>query len=95
MLSAAITLLFTLAGIVALASIAHSLRAARTAWEELMREGEVLRAAAALQASAREMGLRPAAARSSGRVIAMPRPAVLAPLPRPLPLPLPLQACAA
>jgi hypothetical protein len=87
MLSAAITLMFTLAGALAIAVIAHCLITARETWAQLMREGEVLRAAAALQASAREMGLRPAGVRISGRVVAMRRPAARAPLP--------LQACAA
>jgi hypothetical protein len=61
MLSAAITFMFTLAAVLAIAVIVHSLREARIAWDRLMREGEGLRAGIAAQAScAREIRLRPA-----------------------------------
>ncbi len=91
MISSLITALFTLAGLLALAVIAHSLREARAVWVRLMREGEELRAGLALPAPAMEMGQRPFAHAAPRRAIAMPRPAVLRPMPR-LPQ---LQACAA
>lgn len=85
MLTAAITLLFTAAAVLACAVIAHSLREAVTAWERLMREGEVLRAGIALQAaSTGEIRLRAAPAQ---RAFATRRPASFQPLP--------LRACAA
>lgn len=81
MLSFAITVLFTLTGIIATATVAHCLVEARAAYARLMREGEVLRAGLALQAAAVEMSLRPA----PRRVIATRRVALPAgsPLPRP------------
>lgn len=85
MLAFAITVLFTLTGLVAVAVIADSLVTARAAWVRLMREGEVMRAGLALQAAARDMSLRqaPAARRAmAGRVPAPRRPQ-------------PLRACAA
>ena len=93
MLSAAISLVFTVAGVLSVAVIAHSLRAARAGWEQLLREGEMLRAGLALQAPARAMGLRPAVVPfpQPRRAFAARRPAG----PMPLPLPLPLRACAA
>ncbi len=84
MLSAAITVLFSLAGLVAIASIAHSLREARAAWARLMREGEVLREAMAFEASLIEMSLRAQALPARRRAIAMPRQTVLLPLPLPV-----------
>jgi hypothetical protein len=85
MLSAAITALFTAAAVLAIAVIAQTLREAVTAWERLMREGEVLRAGIALQVAwAGEMRLRPSPAQRS---FAMRRPVSLQPLP--------LRACAA
>jgi hypothetical protein len=64
MLSTAITVLFTLTGLVAAATIAHSLREARVLYFRLLREGEVMRAGLALQASATTMSLRPAPRRA-------------------------------
>lgn len=58
MLSLAISVLFTLSGIVAVATIAHCLIGARAAYAQLMCEGEVMRAGFALQAAAVEMQLR-------------------------------------
>ena len=85
MLSFAITVLFTLTGLIAVATIAHCLVGARAAYVRLMREGEVMRAGFALQAAAVEMRLRPA----PRRVIAA-RRAVMPMGPR-----LPHPACAA
>lgn len=85
MLSFAITVLFTLTGLVAVATIAHCLVEARAAYTQLMREGEVMRAGFALQAAAIEMSLRPA----PRRVVATRR------VPMPLGPRLPLPACAA
>ncbi|MFM7348852.1 MAG: hypothetical protein ACKO01_05115 [Erythrobacter sp.] len=82
MISAAITLLFASAGLLAVLVITHSLREAHGAWERLMREGEVLRAGIALQASARGMSLRRAAYVEPRRAFATRRPGRLAPLPR-------------
>lgn len=81
MLSFAITVLFTLTGLIAAATVAHCLVGARAAYARLMREGEVMRAGLALQAAAVEMRLRPA----PRRVIATRRVALpLGPrLPRP------------
>ena len=58
MLSLAITCLFSLTGIIAIATVAHCLVEARKAYARLMREGEVMRAGLALQAAAVEMALR-------------------------------------
>lgn len=81
MLSIAITVLFTLTGVIAMATVAHCLAEARAAYERLMREGEVMRAGFALQAAAIEMSLRPAPRRVVATRRVMPR--------------LPLPACAA
>lgn len=86
MLTIAITTLFTFAGVLAVAVIAHSFAEARAAYARLMREGEVLRAGLALQATAIEMSLRPAPALTLRRAVATRRPAGLRS---------PLQACAA
>lgn len=91
MLTILITALFALAGVVSIAVIAHSLVEARAAYARLMREGEVLRAGLALQASVREMSLRAGPALAPRRAVAMQRPVAL----RPHLLPSPLQACAA
>jgi len=77
MLALAITALFTLTGLIAVATVAHCLVGARAAYARLMREGEVMRAGFALQAAAVEMALRPA----PRRVVAMRR--VNSPLLRP------------
>ena len=58
MLALAISALFTLTGIVAVATIAHSLMGARAAYAQLMRAGEVMRSGFAVQATAVEMQLR-------------------------------------
>ncbi|MCZ8369744.1 MAG: hypothetical protein O9293_07230 [Porphyrobacter sp.] len=79
MLSTAITVLFTLTGMIAAASIAHSLRDARVLYLRLVREGEVMRAGLALQASAVEMSLRT----SPRRIVATRRPAMLRQQPLP------------
>ncbi len=86
MLTIAINTLFCIAGILAIAVIAHSLVEARAAYARLMREGEVLRAGLALQASAMEMSLRPNPALAPRRAVATRRPAGMRS---------PLQACAA
>ncbi len=86
MLTIAINALFAFAGLLAVAVIAHSLAEARAAYARLMREGEVLRAGLALQASAREMSLRPVPVLAPRRAVAMRRPAGVR---------LPLPACAA
>lgn len=62
MLATAITLLVALTGVIAAAVVCDSLVAARAAWVRLMREGEVMRAGLSVQASARAISLRPAAA---------------------------------
>lgn len=85
MLAFAITVLFTVTGLVAVAVIADSIVAAHAAWVRLMREGEVMRAGLALQTAAREMRLRPVPAprrAMAGRASAPRRPQ-------------PLQACVA
>jgi hypothetical protein len=79
MLSTAITVLFTLTGMIAAATIAFSLRDARALYLRLVREGEVMRAGLALQASAIEMSLRP----SPRRAVATRRPAMLRQQPLP------------
>jgi len=61
MFAVAITVLFTLTGIIAAAVIADSLLKARAAYARLMREGDVMRAGLALQAAAIDMQLRPSA----------------------------------
>lgn len=81
MLSFAITVLFTLTGLIAVATVAHCLVEARAAYVQLMREGEVMRAGFALQAAAIEMSLRPAPRRAvvTRRVMPqLPRPACAA-----------------
>ena len=85
MLSLAITALITLTGIIAAATVAHSIVEARKAYAQLMREGEIMRAGFALQAAAVEMALRPA----PRRAMAMRRSGL------PAGLPLPRPACAA
>jgi hypothetical protein len=85
MLSLAITCLFTLTGLIAVATVAHCLVEARAAYARLMREGDVLRAGFALQAAAVEMALRPKALAAPRRAVATRRaagPVGLA-LPRP------------
>jgi hypothetical protein len=64
MLSLAITALFTLAGLIAVATVAHCLVEARKAYVRLMREGEIMRAGFAVQAAAVDMALRPAPRRA-------------------------------
>ena len=91
MLTIAITALFAFAAVLSVAVIAHSLAGARAAYSRLMREGEVLRAGLALQATAVEMSLRPNPALAPRRAAATRRPAGL----HPHLLPSPLQACAA
>jgi hypothetical protein len=73
MLSLAITALFTLTGLIAVATVAHCLVEARRAYVRLMREGEVMRAGFALQAAAVEMALRPKALAAPRRAVAMRR----------------------
>ncbi|WP_073977018.1 hypothetical protein [Erythrobacter donghaensis] len=75
MLSLAIAVLFTLSGLIALATVAHCLLEARAAYARLMREGEVMRAGFALQAAAIEMALRPRVAAPPHRAVAMRRAA--------------------
>lgn len=89
MLSLAITVLFTVTGIVATATVVHCLIGARAAYARLMREGEVMRAGFALQAAAVEMSLRPKPVVAPRRAIAARR--VVMPLGPGLPRP----ACAA
>ncbi|WP_285710913.1 hypothetical protein [Erythrobacter oryzae] len=81
MLSLAITALFTLTGLIAVATVAHCLVEARKAYVRLMREGEIMRAGFALQAAAVEMALRPA----PRRAVAMRRMGLPAGLPHPRP----------
>jgi hypothetical protein len=82
MLSAAITILFTVAALVASGVIVHSLRAAHAAWLRLEREGAVLRAGLAVQAAATPMRLRPRPAPlAARRSVARQRTAGLPPLP--------------
>ncbi len=76
MLSIAITLLFTLTGLVATATVVHCLIGARAAYVRLMQEGEVLRAGLALQAAAVEMSLRPRSPAPVRRAVATRRPAL-------------------
>jgi hypothetical protein len=85
MLSFAITLLFTLTGLIAAATVIHCLVEARAAYARLMREGEVMRAGFAAQAAAVEMSLRSRPAAGPRRAVAMRRAPSLRPL----------QACAA
>lgn len=81
MLSLAITVLFALTGLIAIATVAHCLVEARAAYVRLMREGEVMRAGFALQAAAVDMALRPAPRRAvTTRRTGLP---VGLPLPRP------------
>lgn len=91
MLALAIAALFALAGLVAAVVIADSLLVARATWLRLMREGEVMRAGLAAQASARVMSLRPAPALAAGMAT---RRTMAARVPGPL-RQRPLQACAA
>ncbi|MBA4766762.1 MAG: hypothetical protein H2049_03890 [Porphyrobacter sp.] len=85
MLSLAITALIILTGLIAAATVAHCILEARAAYLRLMREGEVMRAGFALQATAVEMALRPA----PRRAVATRRSGL------PGGLPLPRAACAA
>lgn len=85
MLSLAITALIILTGLIAAATVAHCILEARAAYLRLMREGEVMRAGFALQATAVEMALRPA----TRRIVATRRTGL------PGGLPLPRAACAA
>lgn len=75
MLAIALTVLFTLTGLIATAVVADCLIKARAAYAQLMREGEVMRAGFALQASAMEMSLRPKLA--ARRAVATRRPGTL------------------
>lgn len=77
MLTIVINALFAFAAVLSVAVIAHSLTEARAAYARLMREGEVLRAGLALQASAREMSLRPSPALAPRRAVTTRRPAGL------------------
>lgn len=85
MLSLAITVLFTLTGLIALATVAHCLVEARAAYARLMREGEMMRAGFALQAAAIEMALRPGTLAAPRRAAATRRAGLSAatPLARP------------
>jgi hypothetical protein len=73
MLTLAITALITVTGLIAAATVAHCLVEARKAYVQLMREGEVMRAGLALQASAVEMALRPKTLAPPRRAVAMRR----------------------
>jgi hypothetical protein len=96
MLNYVITALFAFAAVLSVAEIAHSLADARAAYARLMREGEVLRAGLALQATAIEVSLRPKSLAAPRRAVATRRPAGLHPhLLHPHLLQSPLQACAA
>jgi hypothetical protein len=75
MLTFALTVLFTLTGLIAVAVVADCLIKAHAAYAQLMREGEVMRAGLALQASAVEMGLRSKVA--PRRAVATRRPGTL------------------
>ena len=67
MLALAITVLFTLTGIISAAVIADNLMKARAAYARLMREGEIMRAGFALQAAAVDMQLRPVTRNTTAR----------------------------
>ena len=79
MLAIAITVLFTLTGLIAAAVIADSMVKAQAAYAQLIREGEVMRAGFALQASAVEMSLRPKPQATARRAVATRRPGTLRP----------------
>lgn len=79
MLAIAITMLFTLTGLIASAVVADSLIKARAAYARLMLEGEVMRAGFAVQAAAMEMSLRPKTMAAPRRVTAQRRPAMRQP----------------
>lgn len=81
MLALAITVLFTITGMIAVAVIADCLMRARVAYSRLMDEAEALRAALALEAAeaaaAVEMRLRTPARPVARAVTARRRPAML------------------
>jgi hypothetical protein len=83
MLSAAIAVLFVGTGLVAAATVAHSLREAHALYLRLVREGEIMRAGFALQAAAAEMSLRPNSGPGPRRAAAIRRAAMLRQLPLP------------
>ena len=60
MLTLAITLLFTLIGVLAVSTITHCLISARTEYAQLIQESEGMRASYNLQAAAVDLQLRPA-----------------------------------
>lgn len=63
MLSAAITVLFALSGIIAAASVLHSLREARVTWGRITKEGDPMCVGYVAQAAV-DMSLRPAMPRA-------------------------------
>ena len=65
MLAFAITVLFTLTGILAALMIADSLLKARAAYAQLMHEAALMRDGLAAQPAAPDLRLRPAACRAS------------------------------
>lgn len=67
MLALAITMLFTLTGIVSVLVLADCAIKARNAYAQLMREAALMRAGFAVQVEAREMRVRPAMVRSMPR----------------------------
>ena len=67
MLALAISTLFAVSGIVAVLVIIDTLMKARAAYTRLMREGEIMRAGFALQATSVEMQLRPAMRKVTAR----------------------------
>jgi hypothetical protein len=81
MLALAITVLFTLAGLISAAVITDSLMRARVAYVRLLDEAEALRAALALEAAeaaaAVEMRLRAPARPAARAVTARRRPAMI------------------
>ena len=72
MLALVISALFTASGIIAVLVIADTLLRSRAAYARLMREGEVMRAAFALQVAAVEMQQRPAVSMTTARRRSMP-----------------------
>lgn len=81
MLALAIDLLFALAGILAVLTIVDSAIKGRNAYDQLLREGALLRAGFAVQVEAQELRVRRSVHRSERRSAML----------RPLPVP----ACAA
>lgn len=67
-LTLAITVLFTLTGIVAMFAIADSVLKARHAYRRLMREAALMQAGFAMQVEARELRMRRAPERLAVRV---------------------------